>query len=173
MALSEPKILSIKIDYELGKLSKGSICKKHRISRPTLRKHAKDGKWLYQKTFKEVSKEVEKRVIEKLLSDNTDIAVSVTDNFLKDSANIRAVTMAIMDAMATDLLDKNGKITTQEANRLIALQKVSEIANKTISNLYNTTRKALGMDQDENHNDKEVDVVESRINALMGNYGIK
>ncbi|MCK4518065.1 hypothetical protein KAT92_04770 [Candidatus Babeliales bacterium] len=165
MALSEQKILAIKIDYELGKLSKTSICKKHRISRPTLRKHANDGDWIYQKSFKEVSEKVERKVIERLVDENVDIVSETTERFLKDSANIRGVTVAVAKSMVKLLKESSGNLSASEANRLLACQKVSETAARTITSLYNFERKALGMDSDKEKGSEQTQ--EEKSNSLL------
>ncbi len=183
MALSEQKILALKIEYELGKLSKTAICKLHKISRPTLRKHAKASKWIYQQSFQKVSEEVEKRTIERLVEKNTDIVGETTERFIKDVSKIRSVTASLMDAMAKDLKKNDGNITAAEANRLLTCQKVNKVAGETITNIYNTVRKALGMDRDEDvkkalaikHGDRPEDdptsSIEDRINAKMKAHG--
>lgn len=149
MALSEPQVLALQIDYELGKLSKTSICKKHRVSRPTLRKHATENGWVYQKTFQEVSKEVEKRTIAKLVEENADIVTQATEKFLSDSAYIRDFVMDLIKRVQKELDENSYKTKDVDLSGFTSLQKMGETLSKTIISLYSTERKALGLDIDD------------------------
>ena len=139
----------IKGKYVSGSLPIYKIAQVHDIHKKTIERRAKKEKWIYGAVSNNVSKEVEKATIETIVKGDIDKAVKITETFIKDSSNIRGVTMAIMKAMSDELMESGGNMSTAEANRLIACQKVSEIASKTIAKLYDETRKALGMDKDE------------------------
>lgn len=125
------------------------IAQQHEINKKTIERRAKKENWIYGSKKINVSEAIESATIETLIQNGTDKSVILTETFLRDAANIRGVTMAIMGAMAKELKKCGGNIATAEANRLVTCQKVSEVASKTISNLYTSTRKALGMDREE------------------------
>lgn len=139
----------IKGKYVAGKTTIGKIAQVHDISRKSIERKAKKEGWKYGSMSDEVSKAIESATIETIVKDDTDKAVKLTEIFLKDASNIRGITMAIMDAMAKELRKSGGNIPSAEANRLTSCQKVSEIASKTITTLFTNTRKALGMDKDD------------------------
>ncbi len=152
MSLSEQKVLAMKIDYELGKVSKTSICKKHGVSRPTLRKQAAKGKWLYQKSFQRVSDEVEKRTIERLIEDQVDKATILTDQFLEDTSKYMQLAMMPASELArayNHVKEHGGKVTKEEFSRIWESTKAIKNALEMLNVGYAGTRKALGMDKDE------------------------
>jgi len=152
MTIDKKRLIKIKVDFESGKLSKTSICKKNKITRPTLRKHAREGEWIYQKNFQKISKIVENRVIEKMVEENTDILGTETEKYLHDSKNIRGVAMSLLNSMAKMLIETKGHLSAAEANRLLSCQRVAETTMKTITGLYNATRKAFGLDEQKANN---------------------
>lgn len=141
MALSEEKILAIQIDYELGKLSKTQICKNHRISRPTLRKHASEGEWIYQKSFNEVSNEVRARVTEKIIERSSEEIIRATDEYLKKSKHLQDFSFKTIGRFE-ETIDFN----LMDAQTADAIHRVIEKAQRIITNLYAFDRKALGLD---------------------------
>jgi len=96
-----------------------------------------------------VAEAIQAATLETIIKTDTDKSVRLTEIFLKDASNVRGITMAIVKSMADELKKSGGNIATAEANRLYQCQKVGEVASKTISNLYAATRKALGMDRED------------------------
>ena len=152
MALSEGKIIRIKVDFETGKLSKGSICKKHKISRPTLRKHATENEWIYQRNFNEVSKIVEEKIIEKLIENDSDRGAVLTEQFIKDSNVYRQLVMRAAGEISIAIKEeeeknpKNPKVPKEEYDRIFAGSKITKINLEALQITYTGIRKALGMD---------------------------
>lgn len=149
MALSEEKLQAIQIVYELGKVSKTQICKDHRISRPTLRKHAKEGEWIYQKSFQEVAKEVRARVTEKMIERSSEEIVKATEIFLDNSSNVRDFVMLVADKLKEKIKNDDWDFKEIDLKSFFDLQKFNEISSKTLTGLYSTDRKALGLDKDD------------------------
>jgi hypothetical protein len=125
------------------------IAQHHDINKKSIERRAKKEGWVYGSESLNVAQAIEKATIETIIKEDTDKSVRLTEIFLKDATNLRNITMAIMGAMAEELKKSGGHIATAEANRLLSCQRVSEVANKTITNLYTSTRKALGMDREE------------------------
>lgn len=137
----------VKGKYVAGSDPIYKIAQQHDINKRTIERRAKKEGWVFGSVANNVAEAIEKATIETIVKNDTDKAVKLTETFLRDSSNIRAITMAIMDAMAKTLKEKKGFITSAEANRLLACQKVGEVAGKTITNIYTSVRKALGMDK--------------------------
>lgn len=151
MAIQEKSLLKIKVDYEVGKLSKVNICKKHSISRPTLVKLAKEHRWSYQKNLREVNEIIEEKTISKLIEVETDRNVKITDQFLTDIDRYRQLTMFPVGEVARAIKDAGpkGKVTKEEYDRIFAGSKVNKINLEALNIAYSGARKALGMDRDE------------------------
>jgi hypothetical protein len=193
MALSEKKILKIKVDYEVGKLSKTAICKKHSISRPTLRNQAAKNGWKYQKNFQEVSEIIEQKTIGKLIEKETDRAVKITDRFLNDIDAYRELSMhpameiktAINQADEDSTEESKVTVSRDEYDRIFAGAKINKICLEALNVGYTGARKALGMDKDSDiekalaikHGDRTGDEtttsIEDRIKAKMKLHGLE
>lgn len=139
----------IKGKYVAGSDPIYKIAQQHDINKKTIERRAKKEGWIYGSVSNNVAKAIENATIDTIIKNDTDRAVKMTEMFLKDSLNIRAVTMALMDAMAKTLKEQKGNITSAEANRLLTCQKVAKTAGETITNIYSSVRKALGVDRDD------------------------
>lgn len=154
MALSEKQILKLKVDYESGKLSKTSICKKHRVSRPTLRKHAKDNGWKFQKNFQEISKIVEEKTIEKIIEKETEKLTDLTTEFFTDIGTFKNLSRAMandtISALKKAAEDSRGgkkvSVSKDEFDRIFAGSKIVKINIEALSIAYDRLRKAHGLD---------------------------
>jgi len=154
MALTENKILKIKVDYEVGKLSRSAIGKKHRISQPTLRRHAEQGEWKYKKRFKEVSEIVELKSIERLIEKEVDKTSIVNEKFLKESEFAEGLALSYLSDIAKNKKDKV-KQTKSDADDIFAFIKSCKITSEILNMNYNNKRKMLGMDKETEDNKNE------------------
>lgn len=162
----------IKGKYVAGQEPIYKIAQHYEINKKTIERRAKKENWIFGSVANNVARAIENATIETLIKVDTDKAVRLTNQFLKDSKNIRAITMVLMDSMAEELQGEHGAITASEATRLLTCQKVSEVASKTIEKLYTATRRALGMDKDEDiRKAKEIqsnDKVQEVVDPLAG-----
>ena len=154
MALSEKKILKIKVAFEAGKLSRAAIGKEYRVSQPTIRLLAKEREWEYKKNFIEFSEEIEQKTIESLIEKEVDKTTKITAQFLSDLDIFRRLCMR----SATDIVnaynkltdgEKKGKVLKEEFDRIFAGSKVSKINMEALNIGYSGARKALGMDRED------------------------
>lgn len=174
MAIQEKKLLKIKVDFEVGKLSKVNICKKHSISRPTLVKLAKEHQWKYQKNLREVNEIIEEKTIRKLIEVETDRTVKITDQFLQDLDKYRELTMRPVQEVkkAIEEIDGDGKVSKDEYDRIFAGSKINKINIEALNVAYTGARKALGMDKGPKDN-PDSDDLEDIIRQNMERDGFK
>lgn len=174
MALTDKKLLKIKVDYEAGRLTKSQIGKKHAISQPTLRKHAEDQVWKFQKNFQEVSEIVEKKSIERLIEREVDKTVKITDQFLQDLDKYRKLTMYPVSEVARAIQEvgSKGKVSKEEYDRIFAGSKINKINIEALNVAYTGARKALGMDKGPKDN-PDSDDLEDIIKRNMERDGFK
>lgn len=158
MALSEIQLAKIKVDYQVGKLSRLKIAQKYGISRNTLSKHAKAKKWKYAISEQELSKIVENRTYEKLITDSVDRATEITNNFLGDIEKYRKLAIIPASELASAYNDaeersekenKRIRVPKDEFSRIWESTKAIKAAIETLKIGYEGARKALGMDRDD------------------------
>ena len=152
MALSEIEIAKIQVDYTAGKLSKTGIAQKHRISRNTLAKYARDNDWKYGRDAQKLSDIIEEKTYERLIKDEVDRATKITDNFLGDIERYRKLALIPSSELAEAYNDaklKGTKISQKEFSRIYQLTKVLKTAIEALNIGYAGSRKALGMDREE------------------------
>lgn len=173
MAIQEKALLKIKVEYEVGKLSKVNICKKHSISRPTLVKLAKEHRWIYQKNLREVNEIIEEKTIRKLIEVETDRTVKITDQFLQDLDKYRVLTMRPVIEVENAIQDTegDGKVPKDEYDRIFAGSKINKINIEALNIAYTGARKALGLDNPKENS--ENDDLEERIKLSMERDGFK
>lgn len=154
----------IKGKYVAGKDTISKIADDHSISRKSIQRKAQKDGWVYGSSKDEVSKAIENATIETIIGTGLDKAVKITERFIKDSENVRNVTMAILSGMVKELQKSGGNIKADEANRLLSCQRVAKTTMETITGNYNAVRKALGMDKDEDiRKAKEIKATENTL----------
>jgi len=150
MALSDSKILKIKVDYESGKLSKTQIGNVHKVSQPTIRKLAATHDWVFQKNFQEISEIVEQKSIERIIEVEVDKTVKENDNFQSAVNRIEFLVMKYIKELEElqESIDKESK-TKEEADRIFSFLKSCKISSEIMNMNYNGKRKMLGMDRED------------------------
>jgi DNA-binding Xre family transcriptional regulator len=157
MALSDIDLAKLKVDFHAGKLSQRKLAQKHRISRNTLSKYAKEGKWEFGKNEPTLSQAIEEGVYKKLVDSEIDRATKITDNFLKDVEKYRKLAskpaeelfIAYEEADNATTKEKRVKVSKEEFSRIWESTKAMKAAIETLRLGYEGARKALGMDKDD------------------------
>lgn len=152
MALSEIDLAKIKVDFESGKLSKRKVAQKHSISRNTLDKHAKAKDWIYATNEPELSQKIERLTLDKLIKDEVDRATKITNNFLGNVERYNELAMMPASELIkayTDARNKNKQVSKNEFSRIWESAKAIKTAIEGLKIGYDSQRKALGMDRDE------------------------
>lgn len=157
MALSEIDLIKIKADYTAGELSRSKIAQNHRISRNTLAKHAKEGKWGFGKNAQELSKLITEKTYEKLVENAVDRATKITNQFLGDIDTYRQLAMVPASELIESLgrakkestEEKPVKVSKEEFSRIWESTKAIKSAVETLKLGYEGARKALGMDRED------------------------
>lgn len=150
MGLRPDKVLEMKLDFELGLMTRVAIAKKYGVSRPTVNKHAKDGNWKYQHAYEMVAEEAQKKMVSNLLDRNTDLMESVTNGFLNNVERYKRLVMMPLNVLedkygGQDLID----VPKEEFDRLFTGAKLAKISIEALTIVHTATRMALGMDKDQ------------------------
>jgi len=145
MAITEKKLLKLKVDFESGKLTKTAICKKHSVSHPTLRKHADGNEWKFQKNFQKISESVEQKTIERLIEKEADKLQRINQEYEAIIANIEAIAKAYIFEIGSNKQKKENQ-TKEEAERIFLFLKPLKISSEIFNMNYDRKRKILGMD---------------------------
>ena len=152
MAVPADKVFEMKIDFELGSLTKSNIAKKHGVSRPTLDKHAKAGEWIYQHAFHQAAREAEKKMLSNLMDRNHDLMENLTTNFLDNIDRYRQLVMLPLDVLEDKMALADGNYTDipkEELDRLFTGAKLAKISIEALCTAHHGIRLALGMDKDQ------------------------
>lgn len=157
MALSPAKVQKIKEDYCAGVLSKSGIAQKYSISRNTLAKHAKEGKWKYAINEQEVNMRISEKARERIVNEVVDKATEVTTNFLKDIDLCRKLMLTAasdlitaqeeVDRLSTE--ENRLKVDKEEYERIFSKMKVLKYIVENLKTAYEGGRKALGLDTEQ------------------------
>ena len=149
MGLGADQVFELKIDFELGTMTRQNIAKKHGISRPTLNKHAKDGGWEYQHAFHLAAQEAEKKMVSNLLERNNELMENITNGYLANVERYKKLIMAPIEALERDYgMDLVG-VPKEEFDRLFNGAKLAKISIEALCTAHTGARMALGMDKDQ------------------------
>lgn len=152
MALTKTQIEKLKFDYCTGKLSQRKIAEKHGISRNTLIKYAKEGKWKYGENAAELNQKIKEKIFDQFVEDEVSKAVKITNDYLEDIEKYRKLALIPANelAKAYNKAEKEGsKVSKKEFSRIYESAKPIKMAIEALNLGYNGARKALGMDREE------------------------
>ncbi len=168
MALTEKKLLRIKVDYEFGNLSRSEIGKKYKISQPTLRKHAELGGWEYKRNYSEVSEKLHKKTVDKLIEKEVDRATIITNRFLENCEKYNQLIMYPANELAKAIkkAGSEGKVSKEEYDRIFAGAKINKISLEALNISYNGARKALCMESDDGKTNLTVNTQPTKIEVI-------
>jgi transposase-like protein len=152
MAYSDLEKARLKAEVESGKMTIRKISQKWGMSLNTLKKFIKAEEWTYAKNDTELTKKVEASVLQKIIDSSTDILKEVTDDYLKSSKEMKALSRFIIQDFVKKAKkvdeDGNSVLTKTQSEAALMAQRVVKEASSTMSLLFNDTRKALGLDKE-------------------------
>ncbi len=152
MAYSDLEKARLKVEVESGKMTLRKISQKWCMSLNTLKKFIRVEGWIYAKNDSELTKKVEASVLQKIVDSSTDILKEVTEDYLKSSKEMKALSRFIIQDFVKKVqgVDKKGNstLTKSQSEAALMAQRVVKEASSTMSLLFNDTRKALGLDKE-------------------------
>lgn len=150
MTIPLVKLSKIKAAWESGKLTRLEIGKKYGVSRMGLYELSKKHEWEYGKNVHNMTEEIEKKTIDKIVNKEVDKTVKIKTQFLQDIDVYRRLCMKTAEQIVQAYTEasKTGKeIPKDEYDRIFAGSKISKINLEALNICYAGAMRAMGIDQ--------------------------